>query len=128
MLSRYGNYLGLVVLSGSPLLLEPMAELFERAQDCYPCLLGMAAAPLDNDAADHADRVAAWLARAEALHDQALGKGESARLPFEQGRLAELTGDAVTAAARYRQAFALYLYPHPDVDAGAALRRLGLAP
>ena len=126
LLSRYGNYLGLVVLSGSPLLLEPMAELFERAQDCYPCLLGMAAAPLDNDAADHADRVAAWLARAEALHDQALGKGESARLPFEQGRLAELTGDAVTAAARYRQAFALY--PHPDVDAGAALRRLGLAP
>ena len=44
----------------------------------------------------------------------------------EQGRLAELTGDADTAAARYRQAYALY--PHPEVDAGAALRCLGLAP
>ena len=126
LLSRYGNYLGLVVLSGSPLLLEPMAELFERAQDCYPCLLGMAAALLDNAAADHAGRIAAWLARAEALHDQTLSKGESAKLPFEQGRLAELTGEAVTAAARYRQAYAIY--PHPRIDAGAALHRLGLAP
>ena len=33
-----------------------------------------------------ANRVAAWLARAEALHDQALSKEESAMLPFEQGR------------------------------------------
>lgn len=61
----------------------------------------MADAVLDNDAAGHAVRVAAWLARAEALHDRALTKQESARLRFEQGRLAELTGDAVTAAARY---------------------------
>ena len=43
---------------------------------------------------------------------------------FEQGRLAELTGDAATAAARYRRAFAIY--PHPDVDAGAALSRVAL--
>ena len=126
LLSRYGNYLGLVVLSGSPLLLEPMAGLLERAGDCYPCLLGMAAALLDNDAAGHADRIAAWLERAEALHDQALSKQESARVYFEQGRLAELTGDADTAAARYRLAWAVY--PHPDVDAGPALSRLGLAP
>ena len=39
---------------------------------------------------------------------------------FEQGRLAELTGDAGTAAARYRQAYAVY--PHPEVDFGAAPR------
>ena len=127
LLSRYGNYLGLVVLSGSPLLLEPMAEVFERADDCYPCLLGMAAALLDQDAAaDHADRIAAWLARAEVLRGRALTKQESAKLRFEHGRLAELTGDAVTAATRYRQAYAIF--PHPDRDAGPALRRLGLAP
>ena len=125
-LSQYGNYLGLVVLSGSPLFLEPMAGLFERAADCYPCLLGMAASLLDNDAAGHAGRIAGWLARAEALRDQALSKQESAKVFFEQGRLAELTGDADTAAARYREAFAVY--PHPDVDAGPALGRLGLAP
>lgn len=53
-------------------------------------------------------------------------KQESAKVFLEQGRLAELTGDTDTAAARYRQAFAIY--PHPEVDAGAALRRLGLAP
>ena len=123
LLWRYGNYLGLVVLSGSPLLLEPMAALFERADDCYPCLLGMAGSLLDNDAAGHAGRIAAWLARAETLRDRALGKQESARVFFEQGRLAELTGDV--AAARYRRAYALF--PHPDVDAGPALRRLGLA-
>ena len=126
LLSHYGSYLGLVVFSGSPLLLEPMAGLFERADDCYPCLLGMAGSLLDNDAADHADRIAGWLARAEALRDQALSKQESARVFFEQGRLAELTGDAATAEARYRQAHAVF--PHPDVDAGVALRRLGLAP
>ena len=57
LLSRYD--LGLAVLSGSPLLLEPMAEVFERAGDCYPCLLGMAGSLLDNDAADHAGRIAA---------------------------------------------------------------------
>ena len=125
-LSRYGNYLGLVVLSGSPLLLEPMAELFERADDCYPCLLGMADSLLNNDPAAHADRIAGWLARAEGLRDQALSKQEFAKVFFEQGRLAELTGDAEIAAARYRQAYAVF--PHPELDAGAALHRLGLLP
>ena len=33
LLSHYGNYLGLAVLSGSSILLEPMAGLFERADD-----------------------------------------------------------------------------------------------
>ena len=128
LLSNYGRYLGLVVLAGSPLLLDPMAGLFERADDCYPCLLGMAVSLIDNDAAGHADRIAGWLARAEALHlhDQALIKQWSAQVFFEQGRLAELTGDANTAAARYRRAYGVY--PHPEIDAGAALRRLGLAP
>ena len=91
LLSHYGRYLGLVVLSGSPMLLEPLAPLFERAQDCYTCLLGMAIALLDNDAAPHANRIAAWLTRARALHGQAISKSESAQLPFEQGRLAEST-------------------------------------
>ncbi len=86
----------------------------------------MAGALLENDASDHADRIAAWLARAEALRGRALTKQQSAKVFFEQGRLAELTGDAVTAATRYRQAYAIY--PHPDVDAGPALRRLGLVP
>ena len=53
----------------------------------------------DEGAAAHADRIAAWLARAEALRDQALTKGESADVPFLQGRLAELTGAAASAAA-----------------------------
>ncbi len=126
LLSHYGRYLGLVVLSGSPLLLEPLAPLFERAQDCYTCLLGMAISLLDNAAAAHANRIAAWLTRAEALHGQALSKSESAQLPFEQGRLAELTGDTATATARYRQSQALD--PHPENPAADALRRLGLAP
>ena len=127
LLFRYGNYLGLVVFAGSPPFLKPMAGLFERAEDCYPCLLGMAAALLDQDAAaDHAERIAARLARAEVLRGRALSKQESAKVFFEQGRLAELTGDADTAAARYRQAWAVY--PHPDIDAGPALGRLGLAP
>ena len=125
-LSHYGNYLGLVVFAGSALLLEPMAGLFERADDCYPCLLGMAGSLLDNDAASHADRIASWLVRAEALRDQALSKQESAKVFFEQGRLAELTGDAGAAAAHYRRAYAIF--PHPDIDAGAALRRLEVTP
>ena len=125
LLFSYGNYLGLIVVVGSALS-EPLAELLERAEDCYPCLLGMAAAVLDNDGAGHADRVAGWLVRAEMLRGRALSKQQSARVFFEQGRLAELTGDATTAATRYRQAYAIY--PHPDVDAGPALRRLGLAP
>ena len=123
LLNRFGNYLGLSVLGG-PRWLEPMAKSLERAEDCYPCLLGMAETVLDNDPTGHADRVAVWLARAEALHDRALSKREAARLPFEQGRLAELTGDTATAALRYREAYAIF--PHADVDAGAALRRLGL--
>ena len=65
-------------------------------------------------------------ARAEALRDQALTKGESADLAFLQGRLAELTGDAASAAAGYRRSYRLH--PHPRSEAAAALRRLGLAP
>ena len=126
LLEHYGNYLGLVVLAG-PLFLDPMAELFEHAEDCYPCLLGMARSLLNNNAgASHADRIAGWLARAEGLRGQAMSKQQSAKVFLRQGRLAELTGDADTAVARYRRAYAIY--PHPDVDAGAVLRRLGLAP
>ena len=123
-LRYYGQYLGLVVLVGSPLM-EPLEALFERARDCYACLMGMATMMLSNGAAAHANRIASWLARAEALHEQALSKEESALLPFEQGRLSELTGHAATAAARYRRAYALY--PHPQSQAADALRRLGLA-
>ena len=123
-LRYYGQYLGLVLLFGS-LPIEPMGPLFEGAQDCYACLLGMATLMLANGAA-HASRITAWLARAEALHGQALTKEESALLPFEQGRLSELTGDAATAAARYRQAYALY--PHPQSQAAGALGRLRLSP
>ena len=78
------------------------------------------------EATSHADRIATWLARAGALHDQAMSKGESAVLPFQQGRLAELTGDAATAAARYRRSHAIF--PHSGNQAAAALRQLGLAP
>ena len=126
MLASYGRYLGLIVLSDSPLVLEPMQPLFERAQDCYACLLGMADSLLDNGGAAHAGRIAAWLARAEALQDQAIRKEESAKLHFELGRLAELTGDAAGAVARYRQSYAVY--PHPESQAAAALRRLGRTP
>ena len=65
LLTHFGKYLGLVVFAGSPLLLEPMAGLFERVDDCYPCLLGMAGSLLDNDAAGHAGRIAGWLVKAE---------------------------------------------------------------
>ena len=129
ILTHYGAYLGLVFLSGAPVLLEPTEPLFPRADDCYPCLTGLAAALLDNwdeGASVHADRIAAWLARAEPLRDQALTKGESADLPYLQGRLAELTGDAASAAAGYRRSYALH--PHPRSEATDALRRLGLAP
>ena len=125
LLSQYGRYLGLVQVLGSPVLLEPAEPLFERAQDCYACLTGMAASALDYGAADLADRIAVWVERAAAQHDQSLTKAESARLPFLQGRLAELTGDTAAAAAHYRRSHALY--PHPDNEAGAALRRLGLS-
>ena len=129
LLSHYTAYLGLVFLSGAPVLLEPTEPLFPRAEDCYPCLTGLASALLENwdeGASDHADRIAAWLARAEALHDEALTKGQSADLPFLQGRLAELTGDAASAAAAYRRSYALH--PHPESETAEALRRLGLSP
>ena len=125
LLSRYGYYLGLMFLSGSPAYLDPTQALFDRAEDCYTCLVGMATALLDNDAAAHVDDVSAWLARAETLHDQALTKGESALLPFQQGCLAELT-DAADAAAHYWRSWAIF--PHPGNPAAGALRRLGLAP
>ncbi len=124
-LRYYGQYLGLVVLVGS-LPMEPLEPLFERARDCYACLMGMATMMLSNGATAHANRIASWLAGAEALHDQALSKEESALLPFEQGRLSELTGDAAIAATQYRRAYALY--PHPQSQAADALRRLGLTP
>lgn len=62
-----GNYLGVVVLWGSPLLPELMADLFERVDDCYPCLRGMAASLLDNDAADHAGSPLARAGRGPAM-------------------------------------------------------------
>ena len=129
LLFRYGNYLGLAALSGIPDLQDPMEELIRRTDDCYPCLVSMASTFLDNPenrGGTQPERIAGWLARAEALRGQALTKAATAQLPYEQGRLAELTGESATAAARYRQSYALH--PHPRNDAGAALRRLGLAP
>ena len=129
LLSHYATHMGLVLLSGAPVLLDPIEPLFPRADDCYPCLTGMSAALLDNwdeGASVHAGRVAAWLARAEALRGQALTKGESADLPYLRGLLAELTGDGASAAAGYRRSYAIY--PHPRSEAAAALRRLGLVP
>ena len=129
LLSHYGAYLGLIFLSGAPILLGPAEPLIALADDCYPCLTGLASALLENwdeGASAHAGPIAAWLARAEALRDQALTKGESADLPYLQGRLAELTGDAASAAAAYRRAYAIQ--PHPESDSSEALRRLGLAP
>ena len=124
-LTHYGRYLGRVTLLDSPALRDSMTEVFEGADDCYPCLLSMAGSLLDQDAAGHAGLIAGWLARAGALRDQAMSKQESAKVFFERGRLAELTGDAAAAAIRYREAYAIF--PHPERDAGAALRRLGLA-
>ena len=126
LLWQYGHYLGLVVLSDSPVLLEPMRALLDRAHDCRTCLVAMASALLDDDDDAHADRVSAWLTRAGALPHEPLRKAEPARLAYERGRLAELTGDDDEAAAHYRRSHALY--PHPDNDAGTALRRLGLLP
>ncbi|MCY4507620.1 MAG: hypothetical protein OXG35_11770, partial [Acidobacteria bacterium] len=129
VLSHYGAYLGLILLSGVPILLGPTEPLFPLTEDCYPCLTGLAEALLDNwdeGASVHADRIAAWLARAEALRDQALTKGEAADLPFLRGRLAESTGDAVSAAAAYRRSYTLH--PHPRGAAADALRRLAFAP
>ncbi len=125
LLYRYGYYLGLIALSESPELLEPMEALFERAEDCYPCLISMVATLHDNDVATP-DRISAWLTRAEALHHQAASKSERARLPFEQGRLAESAGDIAFAVARYRHSHDIY--PHPQNQAREALRRLGVAP
>ena len=124
-LSHYGRYLGRVTLLDEPALRDSMTEVFEGADDCYPCLLSMAGSLLDQDAAGHAGLIAGWLARAGALRDQAMSKQKSAKVFFERGRLAELTGDAAAAAIRYREAYAIF--PHPERDAGAALRRLGLA-
>ena len=98
----------------------------KRAHDCYTCLLGMAESLLDNDAATYADRIDRWLARAEALQDQALRKEEFAKLHFELGRLAELTGDTASAVTHYRQSCAIY--PHPESQPATALRRLGRTP
>ena len=42
LLSHYGTYLGLVFLSGAPILLEPTEPLFPRVEGCYPCLTGLA--------------------------------------------------------------------------------------
>ena len=126
LLFRYGNYLGLGALSGIPGLQEPMEQLIRRTDDCYPCLVSMASTFLDNwesGGAARPDRIAGWLARADGLRGQALTKAEAAGLPYEQGRLAELTGDAATAVARYRESYALY--SHPRNDAAAAVRRLG---
>lgn len=63
--------------------------------------------------------------RAEGMPYEPVSKYESARLPFMQHRLAELTGNAADAVARYRRSNALY--PHPD-NGAAALRRLGVVP
>ena len=47
LLNHYGNYLGLVVLAGLAAAAGTLGELFERADRCYPCLLGMAGALLE---------------------------------------------------------------------------------
>ena len=129
LLTHYSSYLGLVLLSGASTLLEPTEPLLPRTGDCYPCLTGLATTVLDNwnaGGAARAGRVAAWLGPGRGAARPSPQQGRVGHPPFLQGRLAELTGDAATAAARYRRSYALY--PHPRNEAADALGRLGLRP
>ena len=118
----YGQYLGLIYLSGDSGLLTSMQELFRLAQKSYTCLVGMDDVLIKHGNSSHWEQVSAWLDRADTLKRQALQKKTLAKLYYLKGSLLQKQGNRAGTVANFRKS--QDIYPHPNNKALEGLEAL----
>ena len=120
----FGQYLGYVVLSGIPDLVERTAPLRELAEGDYYALNGMASVLARFGNAEQLEQAMRWLEMAERLRDDAaLTKQAQAGLYNNMGTVRWRQGDGDAAIAFYRKS--REIMPHPDNPAVQHLEQIG---
>ena len=119
----YGQYLGYVVLSGIPDLIERTAPMRELAERDYYALNGMASVLAKFGNAEQLEQAMRWLEMAEPLRDAALTKQAQAGLYNNMGTVRWRQGDGDAAIEFYRKS--REIMPHPDNPAVQHLEQIG---
>ncbi|MDD9859307.1 MAG: DUF2723 domain-containing protein [Nitrospira sp.] len=126
LLAQYGGYLGWVVLSGNPGLLQHAESQFVLAERSFYSLMGLADVVMQYGHAAHWTQLAGWLDTAGHLVDEALTKKLRGRFYYMRGYLSAKQGQPEAAVMLFREAYAEY--PHPESGAVTALGQLGQSP
>ena len=113
----YSQYLGYVLLSGSPELIERTAPLRELAEQDYYGLNGMASVLARLGDPDQLEQTVAWLETAETLRDDALTKQAEAELYNNMGTALWRQGQTDEAIALFERSRGVMAHPdNPGVQ------------
>ncbi len=122
LLIAYGSFLGYVVLSDNPVLLERMQHALELANRNIFALTGMAEVLLEHGGDSHLPQVEARLGEAQRRQEGFVTRKQQARFLYLQGFLRFRQGDKDAALALFRKSRTVY--PHPDNASIKALAQL----
>ena len=119
----FGQYLGFVILSGHPDLLERMQRSLALAERDFFSLMGMAELLLKHGDASHFQQAEEWLQKADPLRNETLDKERLARFLYLKGFLRYRLGDPKAARSLFEESLAIY--PHPENASIEALKAVG---
>ena len=125
LVSSFGKYLGLAVLTGDAGLLERLGPSLAQAQGNFFSLIGMADSLMEHGNAAHHPRIEEWLARAEPLAGEVEYPQPLARFAYLKGFLRHRLGDDAGARALFEES--ARIHPHPDNASLDALEQLRAA-
>ena len=119
----YANYLGYVILSGEPELLERTAPLRELAERDYYGLNGMASVLARFGNAEQLEQAMEWLEKAEPMRDAALTKQAETELYNNMGTVRWQQGQTDAAISFFEKS--RDTMPHPGNPGVQYLQQLG---
>ena len=122
LISTFGKYLGLAVLTGDPGLLERLGPSIAQAEGSFFGLIGMADTLMEHGDPAHHGRIEDLLGRAEHLAGEAEYPEPLARFAYLKGFLRHRLGDPAAARALFEES--ARIHPHPDNASLGALEQL----
>ena len=122
LISTFGKYLGLAVLTGDPGLLERLGPSIAQAEGSFFGLIGMADTLMEHGDPSHYGRIEDLLGRAEHLAGEAEYPEPLARFAYLKGFLRHRLGDPAAARALFEES--ARIHPHPDNASLGALEQL----
>ena len=122
LISTFGKYLGLAVLTGDPGLLERLGPSIAQAEGSFFGLIGMADTLMEHGDPAHHGRIEDLLGRAGPLAGEAEYPEPLARFAYLKGFLRHRLGDPAAARALFEES--ARIHPHPDNASLGALEQL----